>query len=507
MATATVETHKTTPTPAAAPARSAKTTGEPPATPDSFWDHIRSIPKTDWDETTFMYLFRTHPITDRTKTGNDLNLMKYAQPIDLDHVLKTFGSGGYRIMLKRYNPITRKTAIERDYYFKVMNTDYPPKVPYGEWVDDERNKDWLWAKPALEAQHRVLLEKNGTLPSGAGGDAISQATSMFQAAVNAVRQLRPDETPERQETLAVQVIRLMEANHKDMLAANNPITLIPLIEKLVTTMIPKQDTTVMELLREELRYTRERLDKLQDAPPPPPPKSAIEQLTELEPVVGKIRSLFGGRGQPQQTDDRPTDWWDVLKSGVERLVDVAPQIVQAITWKTSGAPAQSPWQMNPAPQLAAAHSPFQNGAQPPVQATVTDQEKQQLYALFQKYGQLIQECLPFLLDHYKNDLGGFAFRDWFLDRKGSNLYAGMRDEIGKEKLIMLAKLNPQLWAQLEPHEEFSIFVDEFFTPVGQEPPDDTDDDDDEDEDNEGSRGPIAADRPARVHQAKPPREF
>jgi hypothetical protein len=498
MATSTVETTQNR---TAAPAKGGTTPkAPPPVEHENTWDYIRSIPKSDWDENVFMYLFRTQPITDRKRTGNNLNIMKYTQPIDVDHVVKTYGSGGYRILLERYDPATRKTKAERDFYFDILNFDYPPRVPYGEWVDDERNKQWLWAKPALEAEHQKLLQKNGTLPAPGtpGTDSISQATGMFRAAVDAVRQLRPDETPEHQETLATTVIRLMEANHKEAIAASNPAVLFPLMKELLNSLAPKQDTTLVDILREELRAARSQ----------PPPKSAIDQLVELEPVVTKLRGLFGGRGgQPQQTDDRPTDWWDVLKSGVERLVDVAPQIVQAITWKTAGgSPPVNPWQMTPAPQLAAAHSPFQNGAQPTAQAAVTEQEKQQLYALFQKYGQLIQECLPFLLDHYKNDLGGFAFRDWFLDRKGSNLYAGMRDEIGKEKLIMLAKLNPQLWAQLEPHEEFSIFVDEFFTPVGQEP-DDTDDDDEEDEDNEGAREPIAADRPARVHQAKPPREF
>src|ERR1043166_6300555 len=247
MATSTVETTQNR---TAAPAKGGTTPkAPPPVEHENTWDYIRSIPKSDWDENVFMYLFRTQPITDRKRTGNNLNIMKYTQPIDVDHVVKTYGSGGYRILLERYDPATRKTKAERDFYFDILNFDYPPRVPYGEWVDDERNKQWLWAKPALEAEHQKLLQKNGTLPAPGtpGTDSISQATGMFRAAVDAVRQLRPDETPEHQETLATTVIRLMEANHKEAIAASNPAVLFPLMKELLNSLAPKQDTTLVDI--------------------------------------------------------------------------------------------------------------------------------------------------------------------------------------------------------------------------------------------------------------------
>jgi hypothetical protein len=85
-----------------------------------------------------------------------------------------------------------------------------------------------------------------------------------------------------------------------------------------------------------------------------------------------------------------------------------------------------------------------------------------------KYGTLIQQCIPFLVDHFRAGMSGYDFRDWFISRHGMNWWASMRNDLKAEGLLAAAKYDPQLWSQLQPEETAQQFFAEFFTEQGDE---------------------------------------
>lgn len=93
-----------------------------------------------------LYLYRLSPITDQTVAGKNVSITKYAEPIDETRVMHDFGSGGYRIMAnKRREDGSWGKGWEA--VFDILNMDFPPKVPPGAWMADQRNARWAWAKP------------------------------------------------------------------------------------------------------------------------------------------------------------------------------------------------------------------------------------------------------------------------------------------------------------------------------------------------------------------------
>ena len=203
---------------------------------DDFFAVLRSFPETDWHERKFMYLYRTAPIIDRKATGQDLNLMKYMKPIDAHDVMLEFGSGGYKIIFVEYDPGTQKTTVLRTHYFKLFNQDYPPRIPYGEWLDDERNKDWLWAKPKLLAAQTAATTPP---PQPAAGNEVG----LLNAVVAAVDKLRPQDSTKEKESLTSQVMKMMGDSHKEALAAakNGPTETLALVNAIVGAIKPSKE--------------------------------------------------------------------------------------------------------------------------------------------------------------------------------------------------------------------------------------------------------------------------
>jgi len=121
-------------------------------------------------------------------------------------------------------------------------------------------------------------------------------------------------------------------------------------------------------------------------------------------------------------------------------------------------------------------------------------EQAQLAQQLAKYGQLIQQCIPFLVDQYRAGLTGYDFRDWFISRHGMNWWASMRTDLKAEGLLLAAKYDPALWAALQPEEVARKFFVEMFTAQGDEELPESDmmpEDPDEDEDDPLEGTPAA----------------
>src|SRR5208337_1911903 len=95
------------------------------------------------------------------------------------------------------------------------------------------------------------------------------------------------------------------------------------------------------------------------------------------------------------------------------------------------------------------------------------EEKAAVMGLYMEFGALIASCAPILVDHFQN-LDGYDFRDWFLSRKGLECWNAVRAKVGVNNLVNFAKFDAGLWAALQPEASFRAFLEDVFTPVGEE---------------------------------------
>jgi len=427
-----------------------------PEQADDFFDLLRSFPEADWKERKFMYLYRTAPITDRKATGQDLNLMKYMKPIDSHDVMLEFGSGGYKILLDEFDPATQKTRVLRTHYFKIFNQDHPPKIPYGEWLDDERNKDWIWAKPKL-----LAAQAAATTPPPQ--PAVGNEVGLLNAVVAAVDKLRPHDSTKEKESLTAQVMGMMRDQHKEALAAaqNGPKETLALVNAIVSAIGGNKSgdpmlTYVLDELKEARKENSALMMRLLDRKDEPKAKSVREELLEIKTIADDF--FGGGRSNGK------SDMWDAAKEVGIEVIRTLGTVTQAIgIAKVTGKPGVPGVATDP-------NQPALPEGQPAAPPT-PEQRAQMMGALNQQFGSLLDNIVPYLLDHFKTGRSGMYFRDeWFLDHYGSLTYDALA-QMSVETLVELFNLRraqapdhvkAQL-AELQPPERFAEFVAEFLS--------------------------------------------
>ena len=133
-----------TPTP---PTPQAKSKRDPVPKQATFFERIARVARADWGTRAKIKVYRLEPIIDRLRGSENKYITIYAEPITEEKLKIDQGSGRYRLYFNYKEPAgldKEVDSIELD----VMDMNFPPKVPAGEWVDDARNKKWAWARPA-----------------------------------------------------------------------------------------------------------------------------------------------------------------------------------------------------------------------------------------------------------------------------------------------------------------------------------------------------------------------
>ena len=446
---------------------------------ESFFDSLKALTEQDWKDLYTVYLYRCEPYTDRKVTGNDNFIMKYTCPIDQQSVMEEYGSGKYLAVLNLFNPASRHSKAAYSHYFRIMNMNYPPKLPLGEWINDGRNKDWAWAKPLLEAAESKRLQQLQAQGTTQGMD---QAAQMFGAAVEAVQKLRPNTSPDEQNTLAAQVIQSMEKSADRMLAMANPAQFMGLVEKILSVnktegggvmqMVMGELTALRSQLSEEQKFSRELLVKLSTPPAAEPRRSLKEELGDVKEIAGMFR---GG-----SSANSGTDWGGVALQLGGKLFEVAGSVAQVLIARSAQKPPTRPQAtINTNPALPQANAP-----EAPTPLTPEQQMFQELEMLNIQLGGMIDMVTPHVVDMFHKSTG-MHFRAWFLDEFGDFSYREIK-RLGPEKILALFELRKQVAApniqalltQLQPPEKVQAFVLQF---LSDEP---TDDEEEGDEDQE-----------------------
>lgn len=431
------------------------------AGPKDFFEQLRSYSPLEWEERLFLYLYRIKPIIDRTRLGKDMYIMKAAAPIYPDDIMtsKAGGSGVYKLILIRWDPGTRDTNRIRDHIFTIMNPEYPPRVPLGEWVTNENNSEWAWAKPMLEAEAAAA---KGTMTPGAdmktGLDFASQLLERYG----------PNHDPE---AIAAAVKKEMGGDGR-----NDRIT-----EMLFAHFLKDRDAKpaagpdrFTELLFAQLEAEKQRSHELtielrKGAAAAAAPVSIVDELNKIVALKETLGGLFG-KQTAAKVEGKST--LDVVSELGSKFVDNLPLITRAAAMFTSGkpgppAPGGAPAAMAPgAPPAAmqAASGPQEENQQPqeaepmkPAPATVA-----------MNMGPMLDGISEFLIHYYKNGAPGMDFRDWFVEEHGNRVYLQIRalgpkflqDVIAARTNQVGEPLRSQL-SQLAPPEQMKTFIEEF----------------------------------------------
>lgn len=430
---------------------------------DDFWDWLSGFTSNDWNHL-MGYLWRVSPLIDRKFAGKAMSIQKYGARFDLERIMLDHGSGGYRMDFTYTNPATKKQTRIAQHYFQIMNMAYPPKVPFGDWINDPENETWKWAEKDLKRA------QNGGLDPVPGVD-----QNIVESIFRGVERIRGEQGDNA--SVTGQLIEMMKDNADQLRQATDPLQQYSLLSKLMKDLAPPADQNkeIFQFMRDELAATRQELKEFRLAQMAPQ-KDTITQLLDNLPKIKEAAETLGfkvNRGSAAGG----TDWADVALKFGQQLFAVVPQFISYVQWNEARKEAQAhgkpapppPVQQTAPPGIPPPGQPSAATGQPDDSDNFTEEEKQAMMAAFAKYGQLLNDVGPILQDNFTAGLTGYDFRDWFLDRKGVQMWRDLRNDIPVKTLVNLSQLSPVMKEKLRPVERLEKFLEQFYTEPGQEP--------------------------------------
>lgn len=460
----------------------------PSAEEGSFWEWLDSIPRDDW-QNLICYVWRTGPFLNLSQTsGKPISLEKVAQPFDVNYMLKTHGSGGYRFDVCYSQPNGTEKKRIRQAYETIIDMRYPPRVPAGEWLDDPRNKEWAWCKPELEAaeKHRVLeaaAKLNGT------AEPQQSKTEELSDMLDLVNKLKPAEG-NANTALLLELIKM-----------NDPSKAFTLAKEIAGMAAPapqNQDNSITAMLLKFLMEDRRALMD-QRANAPDPLESATKLITGAKGLFEGMGMGLGGPagnpGKPDMATAVVSTIGDIIGKAVDQFGPYFPQVLGVIQhvkdrdyqiaqlaqqrnmdpqrpWAYQG-PAQ-PQQQRPAPPVNA--PPVNAAAPPPVNTPAPAPAPMTPQVLFQKYQQLFNRQFTALQHAFKHE-DGFYMMDIAIEQEGRANWDEFRKDASVELLMGLVNAIPQLQQIFTPADEARAFFAELMSDPDAARPDQEDDED------------------------------
>lgn len=443
--------------------------GRPPKDDQAKPSFFDSLKTRDW-ERTLVYLYRTAPLIDRTIGGDKKYICKFSSPFDEDQVMREYGSGGYIARVTESLPGKTETKPVDQHSFTIMNLSYPPQVPLGQWLDDNRNEQWKWAKDLLEAKQRAPQPQP---PAPAGQD----AGRLVQTIAQEFRSSQVDPT--------IQFKAMTDAHQTGLrqgleiagkpAAASGESEILRIILPLLAQ--PKGDDSVVKLLtmqlenereqrkmdREQAKADREAQEKRAEAAEKRHGDLLAIMLAKKEDsgtdVITKFGQMFTMVNQIREgaglgaTDD---SWTGLLKEGIrEALPSLAPAIGPMIGGVLQSLP------LGPRPNVPVQNVP--RGTSEPVPAAQPQPQPQPEQDPHLPAFQFIVANFGAVMAHLQRGSSGLDFGDWIAEGPGQ-LAIDQIKAAGTERIIAVFKTIPQAWEQWGPVEpRVRQFLNELMT--------------------------------------------
>jgi len=362
----------------------------------TFFDRVQDIPLADWGTRAKIKLYRLAPIINRLVGSENKYITIYAEAITEEKIKRDHGSGRYRLYLNYKNAGERNEKEIDMIELDILDMNYPPKVPAGEWIDDDRNKQWAWAR-----QPGMPAAPPPPPPPPASG--VAELVNMLRVGSEMRKEIREEMQPAQTAAApaapaAPAPVDPWAAAEKilNMRSENPMVTLMQ--EQLKLSNLAAEAARDREFKSEQAARDREfkLQEKLLEASKAQQtaaaPKGLLEQLTEFAAITDKLeplKRLFGGGSAEAAAPIRSGKFamWDFAREVVPQVMN--SKILNALADKIAASP--SPQLGNPA--AAPANG---NGART-VDDTMT----------------FVQHVVtPAMLLFYKDEDDGATFAEW-----------------------------------------------------------------------------------------------
>jgi hypothetical protein len=456
----------------------------------TFFQNVERIDAADWGTRAWVTVYRLEPIIDKDRSSEPKWVEKYGEALDMARLKKDQGSGRYRLYLTFKVPAAKLSKEVDVVDVDILDLKSPPNIALGDWVDVPKNKKWAWAKAILEKREAEQAKQSQSQQDQTGEAALGVMSKAFELVGQIQRQSQPVKEPTP--------------------PPNSITEVFAAADKVLNRIMPTSPANSDELtsMREELRYQRERSDKLMDKLLDMSAKksdggnglSAVKEivstLKDLLPDVREViaPALEGATGGRTKMSGDQEFWQGLITGGLDKLAPslnnfigfllMRAQQAAAAKAATPGAPAAQPGQ-TPRPGASQVLPPLPNATGQPT-APATEQPQAEQPSEPEQPNQMAM--LKVLNDSLLNALGqnpprdGHDYADSFVMMFGPLAYNQV-SAMGKEAIIGMIQTLPA-WQQLGPlQNRVPNFIDEFL-----EYGSDSEADEEDDQEDEPSKG-------------------
>lgn len=451
-----------------------------------FWQTVSEVSDAEW-ERTVMYLYRWLPFYDMTKGGIEPKYVcLYTSAITIDEIKRQHGSGRYNLKINRRDQNQKSDKTIKQIVFDILDPEFPPNLPPGDWQNDARNKKWVWSKETQGAPSAGAHQAAG---SGFSAKDIRDFIEMGN---------KRGGTGLEAEVVKILPALLEQRNAPQQNSMDDLVKLATVIKAIMPTPAapPAPDNTMINFLQKQiegmearmLQTQKDFMELLKQKSEPAKQPDMIESMDKIVGLVSKVadaRDALGVGGAAS----RMNGWQEVASNvGTELIKAVGPALPFMLrpqpvrTAPAAARPLAPGTQPNSSVTQPNQQQPAPPAAAPP--APPSEEETETMDAAMILATQMMNLGIAGpLLTYFNDGESGLRFAMWIADGHGAmplNLIKGQ----GKEVVLRaITDHMPDLYAQLRPNwAKFDSFVDSFLTWTPDAVlPEEEDEDEEEDE--------------------------
>lgn len=447
-----------------------------------FFDQLQQYEPSEWRHHK-IYIYRVWPRIEKQADTHYLTVV--SSPVDEEWVKMTFGSGRYQLLLKD----TQAKKAVRSHVFTVHDLEYPPKLNAKEVLETEENSRYFDLWPPIRSKEPPTQSAEA---AKAGDAAVSAAVhELGQIAREASQKTGLDENVmnlylETSKAKDALVQQLAASQAQPDASVTSQLAVFDKVLSIIEKLKPEKETgaTSQASAIDPLAALDKAVDLINKLKPAPaaaaqqPQQNGIAQMREMVELVGSLKDTFGGGDSGGGTGEG--NWVrDLMQYGSEVLKGPLALLTQALLSRSmnpAGRSDTAPGPGMPGPTAPGGPSPTHVAqapqARPMASATPgvvipdavipaadipkVSTEDMVLRGMFRQFA-------PALLTALNQGADGYAMAEAVITMNGRLAYDQISG-IGKEKLLDLAKSDPEIWAQLATIEaKFNTFLEEFFS--------------------------------------------
>jgi hypothetical protein len=418
----------------------------------AFMEHTASLTPDDWQRS-LIYVYQWAPSVDLTRGGRDPKYRKiYTRHMSEEDIKRDLGSGTYELKFNQLDPKGREKTVDR-LVVNIMDYDFPPNLPPGPWLDDPKNADWAWARPALEKKFNKP-STNGAAPTGPTWNEMVQFLREEQR--------RPEPGASAKEQLMTSVVTILPALLAQSNNANDPTKIVEAMKTMKDMIAPpatasSEQNTLITFLLDEVKSMRQTtndlmtrlIDMKTEATKQPSPMDQVKTMAELITTVSGIVQPAA----PQEP------WQQVVTELGPKVLDTANQAIHFFGARAMASHSPRPAITNGPPQPQPATASVPTPAQPT--APQPSQPEEQPMDTMQR--SMLVNVAALAAQALNLGLEGDHFAEQICRKFGDMTYESFLKQVPKDQLLPQLKAIPEAWAMLQPFENLlPEFIDSFY---------------------------------------------